>query len=102
MAKKSLIARNDKRKKLVSKYFEKRLALKKEIMSKTELDFQTKVQLSAKLAALPRNSSKTRINNRCFVTGRAHGYCGYFGISRIILRSWASFGLLAGVCKKSL
>lgn len=58
--------------------------------------------LSAELSSFPRNSSKVRIKNRCFVTGRAKGFYSYFGVSRLILRKWASNGLLPGVLKKSL
>jgi small subunit ribosomal protein S14 len=101
MAKKSVVARNNKRISLNKKFNEKRLALKKSIMNK-KISISERIKLSAKLSGLPRNSSKTRIRNRCFVTGRSRGYYGYFGLSRIILRSMASFGLLPGVRKKSL
>mgnify|MGYP003342842273 CR=1 FL=1 len=61
-----------------------------------------RIKIAAEFSALPRNSSKVRINNRCFVTGRAKGFHRYFGVSRIILRDWALKGILPGVLKKSL
>ena len=103
MAKKSVVARNKKRIMLSKKFEAKRLALKKAIMDKSEsVTILDRFTLSAELSALPRNSSKTRIRNRCFVTGRARGYYGYFGLSRLSLRNMASFGMLPGVKKKSL
>jgi small subunit ribosomal protein S14 len=103
MAKKSVVARNKKRIVLNEKFFKKRLDLKNAIMSKSDnLTPFDRVKLSAKLSALPRNSAKNRIRNRCFITGRARGYYSYFGLSRLMLRHMASFGLLPGVTKKSL
>ncbi len=101
MAKKSVVARNQKRIMLNKKFDAKRQALKKAIMNKNA-SISERIKLSAKLSSLPRNSAKTRIRNRCFITGRARGYYGYFGLSRIMLRKMASFGLLPGVRKKSL
>jgi small subunit ribosomal protein S14 len=101
MAKKSVIERNKKRISLNLKYKEKRKAFKEKLMDKS-LDMKERVRLAAEFSALPRNSSRVRINNRCFVTGRAKGYHRYFGVSRIILRDWALKGLLPGVLKKSL
>ena len=101
MAKKSVVARNKKRISLNEKFDERRKALKEAIMNK-KTSVSERIKLSAKLSNLPRNSSKTRIRNRCFITGRARGYYGYFGLSRIMLRTMALFGLLPGVRKKSL
>ena len=101
MAKKSVVARNKKRILLNKKFDERRKALKEAIMNK-KTSVSERIKLSARLSNLPRNSSKTRIRNRCFITGRARGYYGYFGLSRIMLRTMASFGLLPGVRKKSL
>jgi small subunit ribosomal protein S14 len=103
MAKKSVVARNKKRIMLNQKFAEKRMKLKEAIMSKEKgLTPFDRVKLSAELSALPRNSAKNRIRNRCFITGRARGYYSYFGLSRLMLRHMASFGLLPGVTKKSL
>jgi len=101
MAKKSVVERNKKRIALNLHYAEKRKALKEKLKDRS-LDMKERIKLAALFSSLPRNSSKVRINNRCFVTGRAKGYHRYFGVSRIILRDWASKGLLPGVLKKSL
>jgi small subunit ribosomal protein S14 len=101
MAKKSVIERNKKRIALHFHFQEKRKAFKEKLLDKS-LDMKERIKLAAAFSALPRNSSKVRINNRCFVTGRAKGYRRYFGVSRIILRDWASKGMLPGVLKKSL
>jgi small subunit ribosomal protein S14 len=88
MARKSLIARNDQRRKLVEKYAEKRRALK------AAGDYQG-------LNNLPRNASPTRVKNRCEVTGRGRGYLRAFGVSRIVMREKAHAGFLPGVKKSS-
>ena len=84
MAKVSLIAREVKRKKLVDKYTSKRTALK------AAGDY-------IGLSRLPKNSSPTRLHNRCKITGRPKGYIRQFGISRIQFREMASAGLIPGV-----
>jgi small subunit ribosomal protein S14 len=101
MAKKSVVERNKKRIELNIKYAEKRKAFKEKLADKT-LEMKERIKIAAEFSALPRNSSKVRINNRCFVTGRAKGFHRYFGVSRIILRDWALKGILPGVLKKSL
>jgi small subunit ribosomal protein S14 len=53
------------------------------------------------LAALPRNSSKVRIRNRCKITGRSRSYNRKFGVSRVELRDMASFGEIPGLVKSS-
>lgn len=88
MAKKSVIARQVKREKLVAKFAEKRKALKE--AGEWEL-----------LDKLPKNSSKTRLQNRCALTGRARGFIRDFGISRIKFRDLASEGKIPGVTKSS-
>ena len=88
MAKKSMIARDLKRKKLIKKYAAKRAALK------AAGDIEG-------LAALPRNSSPTRWKNRCEVTGRPHAYMRHFGLSRITFRERASKGEIPGITKAS-
>ena len=88
MAKKSMIARDLKRQKMIQKYAAKRAELK-------ELgDFEG-------LAKLPRNSSPTRWKNRDIVTGRPRGYMRQFGLSRITFREHASKGEIPGVTKAS-
>lgn len=88
MARKSLIAREEKRRKMVEKFAEKRRRLKE------EGDYQA-------LALLPRNSSPVRLHNRCMLTGRPKGYIRRFGISRIKFRELALQGKIPGVKKTS-
>jgi len=88
MAKESMKARERKRKKLYDKFEAKRAKLK------AEGD-------SVGLQKLPKNSSKTRLHNRCSITGRPKGYMRIFGISRITFREMASNGLIPGVKKAS-
>jgi small subunit ribosomal protein S14 len=99
MAKKSMIERQKKRQRLTVKYKDKRLALKKRITA-TEL-FEEKLTIHCKLQALPRDSSATRLHNRCLLTGRPKAYFRDFGLSRHVLREMAHEGLLPGVQKAS-
>jgi small subunit ribosomal protein S14 len=88
MARKSIIARQQKRERLVAKYADKRKALK------DAGDYQG-------LALLPRNSSPVRLRNRCKLTGRGRGYMRRFGVSRIKFRELALEGKIPGVKKAS-
>lgn len=99
MAKKSMIARQKKREKLVAKYKEKRQNLKQQIKKTDFLD--EKLSLYKKLQKFPRNSSEVRLNNRCMITGRPKGYYRDFGLSRQVLREMAHQCLLPGVTKSS-
>ena len=100
MAKTSSIQRNLKRIKLEKKFSKKRRELKKIIKDrKLPLDERFKAQL--KLSKLPRNSAKTRIRNRCEITGRPHGVYRKLKISRIALRELASEGKIPGMTKSS-
>lgn len=99
MAKKGMIEREKKRQKLVLKYSEKRQFLKNQMNTSEFLE--EKVQLSRKLQQLPRNSSATRLHNRCFITGRPKGFYRDFGLSRHCLREMAHQGLLPGIQKAS-
>ncbi len=100
MAKKSMIARERKREKLVEKYRARRDAIKAE-MADPETDPATRMELHAELQQLPRNSSPTRLQRRCWVTGRPHAVYRDFGLSRNCLREMAHEGLLPGVVKSS-
>lgn len=103
MAKKSVVARNEKRIYLNKKFIDKRRTLKNMIMDKSsDLSINDRIKLSTELSALPRNSAKVRIRNRCAMTGRPRGYYRHFGLSRSALRMMASFGMLPGVQKESL
>jgi len=100
MAKKSMIEREKKRQKLVAKYAAKRAALK-EIINDESKPMEDRFRASLKLAKLPRNSSATRLHNRCQLTGRPHAYYRKLKISRIALRDLGSAGQLPGVVKSS-
>jgi len=99
MAKKSMIEREKKRIKLERKYALKRSTLLKKYQK--EDNFHLKLELHSKLQQLPRNSSKTRIRNRCWKTGRPRGVFRDFGLSRHVFREMAHQCLLPGVTKSS-
>jgi small subunit ribosomal protein S14 len=88
MAKESMKAREAKRRKLVEKFAAKREELK------NAGDYTA-------LQKLPRNSSKVRMRNRCNLTGRPRGYMRTFGVSRVMFRDMAVFGLIPGLTKAS-
>lgn len=99
MAKKSMIQREIKRIKLNKKYSNKRDSLLLEYSNADS--FESKILIHNKLQKLPRNSSKIRIRNRCWKTGRPRGYYRDFGLSRHVLREMAHDCLLPGVTKSS-
>jgi small subunit ribosomal protein S14 len=99
MAKKSMVEREKKRIKLNNKYQAKRENLLKQYQ--TTEDFTLKLEIHSKIQQLPRNSSKIRIRNRCWKTGRPRGFYRDFGISRHVLREMAHQCLLPGVTKSS-
>lgn len=88
MSKKSVLERDEKRRKMIEKYAARRAELKA-------------AGDSEGLAKLPRNSSPTRLKNRCAETGRPRGYMRQFGLSRIAFREHASRGEIPGVTKSS-
>jgi len=100
MAKKSMIEREKKRALLVAKFATKRAALK-EISSDQSRPMEERFAAVLKLAKLPRNSSATRLHNRCQLTGRPHAYYRKFKISRIALRDLGSAGQIPGMVKSS-
>jgi small subunit ribosomal protein S14 len=100
MAKKSMVEREAKRQRMVAKYAAKRAALK-EIANNQELSVEERFKANLKLAQLPRNSSATRLHNRCQMTGRPHAYYRKLKLSRILLRDLASFGQIPGMVKSS-
>jgi len=100
MAKTSMIQREIKRAALVKRYATKRAALK-EIAANLELPMEERFKARLKLAKLPRNSSATRLHNRCQITGRPKGYYRKLKMSRIALRDLASFGQIPGMVKSS-
>jgi small subunit ribosomal protein S14 len=100
MAKKSLIARDAKRANLIKKYEGKRKALK-ELIRSPETSFEAKEDAQIQLQKLPRDSSKSRLRNRCKLTGRPHGYYRKFGLSRNKLREATMRGDVPGLSKAS-
>ena len=100
MAKLSAINKNNKRIKLSKKYYKKRLSLKKIIMDK-KISLEERFKAQQKLSKLPRNSAKTRVMNRCEITGRPHGVYRKLKISRIALRDLGLAGLIPGMTKSS-
>ena len=100
MAKTSAIQKNKKRERL-AKQFEARRARLKAIANNDALPMEEQFAARLKLAELPRNSSKTRIRNRCEITGRPRSVYRKFKLSRIALRELASTGQIPGVVKSS-
>jgi len=100
MAKKSAINRNEKRRKLTAKFAVKRAKLKTVAVDQS-LSIEERFAAQIKLAQLPRNSSKTRIHNRCELTGRSKAYYRKLRMSRIALRDLASRGQIPGMVKSS-
>ena len=100
MAKLSAVNKNKSRIKLSDRLFKKRAALKKIVMDK-KITLEERFKAQQKLSKLPRNSAKTRVMNRCEITGRPHGVYRKLKISRIALRQMASSGKIHGMTKSS-
>jgi small subunit ribosomal protein S14 len=100
MAKVSMIERQKKREALVEKYAARRAELK-ETARNQSLPMEERFKARLKLAKLPRNSSPTRLHNRCEVTGRPRAYYRKLRMSRIALRDLASKGQVPGMVKSS-
>ena len=100
MAKLSSINKNNKRIKLSDKFYKKRSSLKKIIMDK-KLSLEERFKAQQKLSKMPRNSAKTRVRNRCQITGRPHGVYRKLKISRIALRQLGLEGKIPGMVKSS-
>lgn len=100
MAKKSAIEKNNRRRQLVKKFAGRRerlLAVANDESKSMEERFEARL----KLAELPRNANKTRIRNRCEITGRPRAYYRKLGMSRIALRELGNKGLIPGLVKSS-
>ena len=100
MAKLSSINKNNRRIRLSDKFYKKREKLKKIIMNKS-LPLEERFKAQQKLSKLPRNSAKTRVMNRCQITGRPHGVYRKLKISRIALRRLGVQGKIPGLVKSS-
>jgi small subunit ribosomal protein S14 len=100
MAKTSSIEKNKRREKMTKQHAAKRAVLKAIIMDR-DVSEEDRFTAQLKLAAMPRNGSKTRIRNRCEMTGRSRAVYRRFKLSRIALRKMASEGMIPGVTKSS-
>ncbi|MGE0644789.1 MAG: 30S ribosomal protein S14 [Nitrospira sp.] len=100
MAKLSAVLRNEKRKRLVAQYAERRASLKAVIKSRTSSE-EEKYEAQQALQQLPRNSSPVRLRNRCAISGRVRGYLGKFDMSRVDFRLLVLKGQIPGVRKSS-
>lgn len=100
MAKKSSVEKNNRRKALVKRYAEKRKALLATANNEA-LEMEERFEARLKLAELPRNSSATRIKNRCEITGRPRAFYRKLGVSRVALRELGNKGLIPGLVKSS-
>ena len=100
MAKQSSINKNNRRLKISNKFYTKRKKLKKIIMDK-KISLEERFKAQMKLSSLPRDSSRTRVRNRCQITGRPHGVYRKLKISRIALRKLGLEGKIPGMIKAS-
>lgn len=100
MAKVSAVEKNKRRRKIVASQAVKRAALKA-IVKNQSLSIEERFQATIKLASLPRDGSKTRIRNRCEVTGRPRAFYRKLGMSRIALRELGNSGKVPGIVKSS-
>ncbi len=100
MAKTSSIEKNNKRKKMAKQFAGKRAKLKA-LTKDQSIPLEDRFAAQLKLAALPRNSSPTRVRNRCEVSGRARGYYRKLRLSRIALRQLGNLGQVPGMVKSS-
>ena len=100
MAKTSSVEKNNRRRKMVKQYANKRAKLKALIQNK-ETPIEERFAAQLKLAELPRNSAKNRIRNRCEVTGRSRAYYRKLKMSRLALRDLSNQGLIPGMVKSS-
>ncbi|MAV82684.1 MAG: 30S ribosomal protein S14 [Pelagibacteraceae bacterium] len=100
MAKKSAIQKNMNRKNLIERLHKKRLSIKKLLKNK-EMSFEERIKTQIKIDSMPRNSSKIRFRNRCFLSGRPRGIYSKFNLSRIAIRDLAGKGQIPGLTKAS-
>ena len=100
MSKLALINRQYKREKMVVKFAKKRETLQS-IIDNPKMSDEDRFAARLKLQALPRNSNKTRLRNRCALTGRPRGYYRKFGLGRNKLREYAMRGEIPGIVKAS-
>ena len=100
MAKKSMVAKNDRRREVVAEHAQRRLDLRRRAVD-PHLSAEERAEAQAGLRRLPRDASPTRVRNRDVVDGRPRGFVRTFGLSRIRLREMAHAGELPGVTTSS-
>lgn len=100
MAKKSVVLRNEKRKKMAAHQAPIRAELRKKVIN-MKISEEEREAARTKLHSLPRNGAKVRVKNRCQLSGRARGVYRKFMVSRIVFRLMAQQGLIPGVTKAS-
>ncbi len=100
MAKKSAIEKDQRRRRMVERYAEKRAALRAIVRDRSQ-PAEARFAAQLKLAKLPRNSARVRVRNRCGLSGRPRGNYRKFNLSRIALRELASQGQVPGMVKSS-
>lgn len=100
MAKKSMVLRNEERKKMVAKFQGRRAELKARSVN-LQLSDEERRSAQAALQKLPRNASPIRVRNRCYLTGRSRGFYRKFGLGRNKLREMMMRGEVPGVVKAS-
>jgi small subunit ribosomal protein S14 len=100
MAKKSSIAKQNRREKIVNRHWAKRQELKNKV-SDISLSEEERLEASIALNKMKRDTSPVRLRNRCQITGRARGFLRKFQVSRLVFREMASHGMIPGVTKSS-
>jgi small subunit ribosomal protein S14 len=100
MAKKSAVEKNRRRRQLADRYAARRAALRAVVKDRAR-EPEERFEATLALAKLPRNSARSRVRNRCSLTGRPRGYHRKFGLSRIALRELGSTGQIPGLVKAS-
>lgn len=100
MAKKSAVEKNQNRRRMVARDAAKRTALRAIVRDRSR-EPEERFEATLALAKLPRNGARTRVRNRCSLTGRPRGYHRKFGLSRIALRELGSTGQIPGLVKAS-
>ncbi|MGH6919096.1 MAG: 30S ribosomal protein S14 [Geminicoccaceae bacterium] len=100
MAKKSAVEKNSNRRAMVARYAARRAELRAIVRDRSRAP-EERFEATLALAKLPRNGARTRVRNRCSLTGRPRGYHRKFGLSRIALRDLGSTGQIPGLVKAS-
>lgn len=100
MAKKAMVERELKRQRLVERHRETRAKMR-EVLRNREISMEERFKVTLKLAKMPRDSSPTRLHNRCEITGRPKGFYRKLKISRIAVRELGGSGQIPGMIKSS-